>query len=49
MFNVEREAVEVSQDVVGVFNKTRNCEAKIERLSEARADARASRRYLYSH
>lgn len=41
MFNVEREAVEVSQDVVGVFNKTRNCEAKIERLSEARADARA--------
>ena len=40
MFNVEREAVEVSQDVVGVFNKTRNCEAKIERLIEARADAR---------
>lgn len=41
MFNVEREAVEVSQDVVGVFNKTRNCEPKIERLSEAREDARA--------
>lgn len=40
MFNVEREAVEVSQDVVGVFNKTRNCEPKIERLSEAREDAR---------
>lgn len=39
MFNVDREATEVSQDVVGVFKKTRNCESKIERLSEARADA----------
>lgn len=41
MFNVDREATEVSQDVVGVFKKTRNCEPKIERLSEARVDALA--------
>ena len=41
MFNVENQEREVSQDVVGVFNKTRNCEPKIERLSEAREDARA--------
>ena len=41
MFNVDREATEVSQDVAGVFKKTRNCEPKIERLSEARVDALA--------
>lgn len=41
MFNVENQEREVSQDVVGVFKKTRNCESKIERLSEARADTRA--------
>ena len=29
MFNVDREATEVSQDVAGVFKKTRNCEPKI--------------------
>lgn len=41
MFNVENQEREVSQDVVGVYNKTRNCKSKVERLSEARADARA--------